>query len=211
MKAGSAGCCLSHRKAIKLARDRGFKRILLLEDDADFKDSLTDEMDDFLGRFIQDDNVWDMLYLGFYMKKCSYRVESTTKISNSAYNIWRIPRPLMFHATVIHSRIFDRLLEGLSTENNIWHWMTYWGSIDSWITNSFGRNPSIRIAECRPNLVVQKANYSDICGRVLSVEESEGTHKPSELIELGPDDLESSIGYHFLRKYTKRLNDLAVS
>ena len=117
----------------------------------------------------------------------------------------------MFHATVIHSRIFDRLLEGLSTENNIWHWMTYWGSIDSWITNSFGRNPSIRIAECRPNLVVQKANYSDICGRVLSVEESEGTHKPSELIELGPDDLESSIGYHFLRKYTKRLNDLAVS
>jgi len=205
MKAGSAGCCLSHRKAIKLARDRGYKKILLMEDDADFKDPLTDEMGDFLGQFIQDDSRWDMLYLGFYIKKCPYRVESTTKISNYVYNIWRIRGPLMFHATVIQSRIFNQLLEGLPTEKNIWPWMTYWGSIDSWITNSFGRNPSIKIAGCRPSLVVQKANYSDICGRVLSVEESEGTHKPSKLIELGSDDLESSIRLSFFIKAHQRL------
>jgi glycosyl transferase, family 25 len=200
MKAGSAGCCLSHRKAIKLAKERGYKKILLMEDDADFKGPLKDEMGDFLGRFIQDESRWDMLYLGFYMKKCPYAMESTAMIQQNQYNIWRIRGPLMFHATVINSRIFDHLLEGLPRENNIWPWMTYWGSIDSWITNSFGRNPKIKIAGCRPNLVVQKANYSDICGRVLSIEESEGTHKPTELIPLKLGDLKKAIRLSFLEK-----------
>lgn len=200
MKAGSAGCCLSHRKAIELAKAKGFNRILLMEDDAFFKDPLDQEIGGFLGEFIENEKQWDMLYLGFYIKKCPYSQISTTTIRENQYNIWRIRGPLMFHATLIHSRIFDQLLQGLPNENTIWPWMTYWGSIDSWITNCFGRNPRIKIAGCRPNLVVQRANYSDICGRVLSVEESEGTHKPSELIPLSLDDLKKTVRLSLFEK-----------
>ena len=47
MKAGSAGCCLSHRKAIEFAKAQGYKRILLMEDDARFKEEFNEAADDF--------------------------------------------------------------------------------------------------------------------------------------------------------------------
>lgn len=193
MKAGSAGCCLSHRRAIALAKERGFKRILLMEDDALFKNPLKHEMGEFLGKFLQSEATWDMLYLGSYRKNCPFSVDRTASIGDEAYSIWRILGPLMLHAVVIHERIYDKLLQGLPTERIIWPWMTYWGSIDSWIQNSFGRKRNVRIYGCRPSLVVQRPNYSDICGRVLSVASSEGTHRKSTSRQLSPEQFEKAI------------------
>lgn len=182
MKAGSAGCCLSHRKAIELAKARGFKRILLMEDDARFKEEFNNEIESFLYEFLDETNQCDMLYLGFYQKTCVHMPTKKIARKDLEHQIWRIRGPLMFHATVIHERMYDKLLAGLPTTKNIWPWMTYWGSIDAWIQNKLGRETDVHIYGCRPNLIVQHANYSDICGRILSVEESEGTHRPSKLI-----------------------------
>jgi GR25 family glycosyltransferase involved in LPS biosynthesis len=199
MKAGSAGCCLSHRKAIEFAKAQGYKRILLMEDDARFKKEFNDAAEDFLSQFLRNINQCDMLYLGFYQKTCVHVPTQKTDQDGLDYQIWRIRGPLMLHATIIDQRVYDKLLAGLPTTNNIWSWMTYWGSIDSWIQNKLGRQADVHIYGCRPNLVVQHANYSDICGRMLTVEESEGIHRESELIPVSEDQFSRSIQRPLLR------------
>lgn len=193
MKAGSAGCCLSHRKAIELAKAAGYKRILIIEDDAKFKEAFNDIADNSLSRFLQNIDQCDMLYLGFYQKTCVHVPTQKVHKDGLDYEIWRIRGPILNHATIIDQRIYDRLLAGLPTTNNIWLWMTYWGSIDSWIQNKFGRQTDIHIYGCRPNLVVQDVDYSDICGRMLTVEESEGTHRESKLIPVSKEQFSRSI------------------
>ena len=193
MKAGSAGCCLSHRKAIELAKAAGYKRILIIEDDAKFKEAFIDIADISISRFLQNIDQCDMLYLGFYQKTCVHVPTQKVHKDGLDYEIWKIRGPILNHATIIDQNIYDRLLAGLPTTNNIWPWMTYWGSIDSWIQNEFGRQTDIHIYGCRPNLVVQDVDYSDICGRMLTVEESEGTHRESKLIPVSKEQFSRSI------------------
>lgn len=191
MKAGAAGCCLSHRKAIETAQKKGFNRVLVLEDDANFAPIANDKTMAALGEFLSTQDKVDMLYLGFYQKHCYYLPLAETKIDDHTLAIWRIRGPLMLHAVVISQRIYEPLLDQLPTKKNIWPWMTYWGSIDAWIQNKFGRDPQITICGCRPSVVVQEANFSDICGRILTVEESEGTHRPMQCKQVRSDQIES--------------------
>jgi glycosyl transferase family 25 len=200
MKAGSAGCCLSHRKAIEFAKAQGYKRILLMEDDARFKEEFNEAADDFLSQFLRNINQCDMLYLGFYQKTCVHVPTQKVHQDGLDYEIWKIRGPLMLHATVINERIYNRLLAGLPTAKVIWPWMTYWGSIDSWIQNKLGRQNNVYIYGCRPNLVVQHANYSDICGRLLTVEESEGTHRESKLIPISEKNFNESVELPLIQK-----------
>lgn len=193
MKAGSAGCCLSHRKALEYASEHGFGRILLMEDDALFRSNLHARDGEVVAQVLAQKDKWDMFYLGFYQRLNKHHVAVSEKIDNQTFELWRIRGPLMFHATVINSAIYEKLLAGLPTQENIWPWMTYWGSIDSWIYNYFGRDSRIKIWATMPKLVVQTPNYSDICGRVLSVEESEGSHRESKLVPLGFEEFERCI------------------
>lgn len=193
MKAGSAGCCLSHKKAIEYAKAKGYRKILLMEDDARFKETFNTNAEDFLASFLEETTPCDMLYLGFYQKHCVHVPVKKANQTLADHEIWKIRGPLMLHATIISDRIYDALLSGLPTVESIWPWMTYWGSIDAWIQNKFGRQSNISIYGCRPNLVVQHANYSDICGRVLSVEESEGIHRESKLTPISDQNFQRTI------------------
>lgn len=193
MRAGTAGCCLSHRKAISYAQEQGFARVLLMEDDARFLNDLNGREGELIGRVLADDQAWDMFYLGFYQKLCKHSVMLHEVIDGEPFELWRIRGPLMFHATVLNRRIYDRLLHGLPEPRGIWSWMSYWGSMDSWIQNRFGRDRAVRIWASMPKLVVQHANYSDICGRVLTTEESEGSHFDMKLVPLELDAFERSL------------------
>ena len=197
IRAGAAGCCLSHTKAIAYARSKGFKRVLIMEDDARFTNDLKGREGELIGDVLAGDQ-WDMFYLGFYQKRCNHHVELEEEINGKPFALWRIRGPLMFHATVVHQRIYDRLLEGLPDEPSVWSWISYWGSFDAWIQNRFGRNRAIRIWASMPKLVVQHANYSDICGRVLSTEESEGSHFDMTRIPLSSEAFEKTLDRTFL-------------
>jgi hypothetical protein len=193
VKAGSAGCCLSHRKAIELARAAGHRRILLMEDDADFYNELDTPEGDRIAELLQDDDAWDMFYLGYYQRVNKHHVVQRDVIDGRKFELRRIRGPLMLHAAVIHERIFDELLAGLPNKQDIWRWTSYWGSIDSWIYNAFGRQRHIRIWACEPKLVMQIVSHSDICGRPLTVEESIGTHRTSTVISLDADAFAQSL------------------
>ncbi|MBX2853301.1 MAG: glycosyltransferase family 25 protein [Phycisphaeraceae bacterium] len=193
MKAGAAGCCLSHRKAIEMARDAGYRRILLLEDDADFQNELDGPEGDAVASVLKDDSAWDMFYLGYYQKHNKHYVAKRLEIDGKPFELRRIRGPLMLHAAVIHERVFDAMLDGLPNPKNPWPWMAYWGSVDAWIQNRFGRDPRIRIWATEPKLVMQVATWSDICGRMLTEAESQGMHRPTHATPLDEHAFERSV------------------
>ena len=58
---GQAGCVLSHRKVINLARERGYKSILVIEDDNVFIDNFNTLFESY---WKQVPDNWDLLYFG---------------------------------------------------------------------------------------------------------------------------------------------------
>lgn len=208
LKAGSAGCCLSQKNVIQYAKDHGFRRILMLEDDAMFRDDLKGRQGAMIADIMQDDSAWDMIYLGYYQRHNKHYVAKHEIIDGETFELWRIRGPLLNHAIVLNCSIFDAWLDKLPDEENIWPWMTYWGSIDAWVQNKFGRQRRIRIWGTTPRLVVQTPNIkSDIVGRELSVEESEGTHRTVTETPLSKEAFERCINlspgehiYQFLKR-----------
>lgn len=192
-KAGSAGCTLSHRKAIAYAKANGFPRILLLEDDALFCNTLNGREGEMIADVLSDLSRWDMFYLGFYQRVNKHYISESEIIDDQKFELWRIRGPLLAHAIVINASIYDKLLDGFPEQEKIWPWIAYWGVNDSWIYNKFGRDSKIKIWATMPKLVMQLAGYSDICGRKLTLEESEGRHRVSKLISLQKDQFERSI------------------
>lgn len=63
---GARGCFLSHLGVLRDARDRGFARILILEDDADFTQALIAAADGL--RCLLRSDAWDLVYLGYVAK-----------------------------------------------------------------------------------------------------------------------------------------------
>ena len=200
LRAGAAGCCLSHKKAIQYAQKKGFSNVLILEDDARFIDDLTGDFGNLIGDFLFK-NRFTLFYLGFYRKKCPYRKEIEVKSGIQNMMIAEILGPLMFHAVVVNHSAFESMLNSLPSENDIWAWVSYWGSFDSWIQNEFGYRKENKVFGLMPSLVVQYANFSNICGRDLTVEESEGTHKKSLKIACG----ESKFKFHKNRSIVSKL------
>jgi GR25 family glycosyltransferase involved in LPS biosynthesis len=58
---GAVGCLMSHRAVLEDARSRNFERVLILEDDVVFADSLGPAFERFVAQVPTD---WAMLYLG---------------------------------------------------------------------------------------------------------------------------------------------------
>ena len=61
--AGRAGCTLSHRKAIEHARDMGWDRVLILEDDVQVGPTFEADAADFIAAMAGGEE-WDVCYLG---------------------------------------------------------------------------------------------------------------------------------------------------
>jgi len=58
---GVAGCALSHRKIVELAKKRNYSNFLVIEDDTIFSDNFNNNLDFFIQQ-VPDD--WDILYFG---------------------------------------------------------------------------------------------------------------------------------------------------
>lgn len=160
--AGRAGCLLSHRKCIQYAKEHQWERVLILEDDAEFHDSLSGEIGHMLVDVMQSLGKWHMFFLG-----CTpyYPVASPVNKINTSYGdvtAARIMGPLCAHCYIVHQSAYDDMLRILPTEANVWEWQANHLSYDSWIANEFGKSSKRIILGCYPNLCSQGLYYSDI-------------------------------------------------
>ena len=170
----------------------------MLEDDALFRNDLKGRQGDLIAEVLRQDDAWDMFYLGYYQRLNKHYVAKSEEIDEKPFELWRIRGPLLNHAIVIGPRVIDAWLEQLPTEKNIWLWISYWGSIDAWVYNKFGRDSKIKIWGTTPRLVVQTPEIlSDIMDRELTIEESEGTHRTVTLIPLDEISFERSVRLRF--------------
>lgn len=130
-----------------MSKQRGYKNILILEDDAMFitNDILNLDHEKLLQDVLKED--YDMLYFG-----ANHSVPPV-KISDHFYEV---KGALTTHAYAMKSTIFDYVLEtmlGHSVE------------IDNYYITKVHQNPKIKTRCIKPALIIQRESFSDILGR----------------------------------------------
>lgn len=146
--AGRAGCTLSHRKAMLTARERGWSRVLILEDDA------TPAADVPCPAVVSED-AWDLLYLGGR--------EPEGPFGEARGGAVRIHGALDTHAYIANARVRDWMIEHLPDEAGVWAWVARERAVDRWMRREIGR--PFRVMISRPQFAVQADDVSDITER----------------------------------------------
>lgn len=113
LNAGEIGCFLSHREIWKLCKERGYKRVLILEDDAEFSQDFEFNVDKL-------PLCWDMLYLGQHNYDRDFIAKSgsgkdAALIHHIDKNLFRASHCWLTHAYAINSKCIDYLLENTKT------------------------------------------------------------------------------------------------
>ena len=99
--AGKVGCRRSHLGCLKLAQERGYRSVLILEDDVLLNPAINSKLDRIMA---QAPEGWDLLYLGGnYLQHDDARPWCAIQRSNSTY------------AYAVHQRAYDVIIAGLET------------------------------------------------------------------------------------------------
>jgi GR25 family glycosyltransferase involved in LPS biosynthesis len=127
------GCALSHRAVIQEAKDRGYKSILVFEEDARLHKNFRNLFDQNINELHQVD--WDVLYLGACVwnpKPPKPPREFGAAPQCKHLNI--LKGSTCTHGLAYHSRIYDYILQELPNESNaMGQWCKEWAAIDQWL------------------------------------------------------------------------------
>ena len=138
---GAMGCKLSHLKVINIAKNRGYEKILILEDDVDFNPNTSMIFNEAVKQ-LNSFEPWDMLY---FTGNHGRRYENISK------NLIRIYGS---HSTVgyaIHSRIYNQVIN---------YALNYCKHIDIFYKDII--HPFYNCYCIQPHLVWNMDGYSDI-------------------------------------------------
>lgn len=131
-------CRQSHHKVLTDAAADGVKRLLILEDDVEFKSKFNESFADVVATLPND---WQMLYLGS---------NSLSPVDIGIKGLWKSNAALTTHAYGVKAELFDTLIQVSSDERY---------PIDLAYSDL---HPKLQVYACRPSLVGQMASFSDI-------------------------------------------------
>jgi len=154
---GIIGCTKSHYECIKLAKERNYKNILVLEDDVSFTAEALNVLNETFNQLEKLGLQFEMLYLG-----ANLRGEDNRLIDS---NLALIAAAKTTHAYIINSSVYDIILDTYA--NCQWN-----ASIDWHYTNPNRLNIDIfymRMIQSRgntygvyPSVAEQRSSYSDL-------------------------------------------------
>ena len=156
--AGRAGCVQSHRRALTMAREAGWRVVMLLEDDVEFAPEFSALSESFAA--VLRDNEWQVCYLGFTEPWSPGRKLASLDHSHSLQQIHGCTTT---HAYLVRAEARDWILSQLPDEKNIWGWLATHRAIDRWYQRQLGLR--FQVACVSPGLVNQAAGFSDIAAR----------------------------------------------
>jgi GR25 family glycosyltransferase involved in LPS biosynthesis len=147
---GAYGCMMSHYNIIKIAKERNYKRVLILEDDTGLKNSM-----DILYKAVEQLNSknlkWGLLYLsGTHRERC-------VKIDE---NVVKIVKSYTTNSYIVDSSVYDMILQdipGWSFEIDVYYGTVIQKRFDCYCT--------------KPHVTYQKPSKSDILNRHISYED----------------------------------------
>lgn len=113
LNGGEIGCFISHREIWKLIKARGYKKALILEDDAIFESQFEFNIDKL-------PSDWDMLYLGQHNYDREFIVKSgsgknAALIHHIDNNLYKASHCWLTHAYAVNSKCINYLLENTKT------------------------------------------------------------------------------------------------
>lgn len=108
---GHWGCAQSHIGILREAIDKGYNRILVMEDDVTFADNFSADVIKYLDKLPED---WDQAYLGGQHLKHKYN--PATVINSSVLRAYNINRT---HCYALQSKFFEPLY-GWLTDHDTW-------------------------------------------------------------------------------------------
>ncbi len=159
---GAGGCTLSHAKAILTAKEKGWRNVLIMEDDV-----VTGLNPDALAMFeyaLQNLKGDYMLYLG-YSRPTPYG-KLVQKSGDHA--LWQVEGVLSTFAYLIPESMYDRLLAAMPTEDTIWEWMSIHRAIDTFYKDTAASMPGVKTYAIQPDLVVHIDGMSDVSGLTMT-------------------------------------------
>lgn len=153
---GTAGCALSHRKALEYARDRGWKNVLIFEDDARLLDEpdmwglLADAITRAQGRYL--------LYWGF-----NKPVPLGRKwLKGEKRDVWQVDGVIAAHAYLVPASMYDLLLSYLPTEENVWEWLSIYKAVDVVYRDFVPMHAGVNVYAVYPVVCLQSDQFSFI-------------------------------------------------
>lgn len=157
---GADGCAESHIECIKLAKQQGYKNILLFEDDVEFVVSDRKIIDNFIGSLKKHAN-WGLVYLGsnYHPKKPTVPVRVTDNLIEL-----RDCGVFTTHAYALNESAFDFVLNNIQVP------------IDSFYAHNFFLS-GLPVFHALPLLCSQRTDYSDILNRDVSYKLVENFNK----------------------------------
>jgi hypothetical protein len=194
--AGRAGCTLSHRRAIELARQRGWRNVLILEDDVDIGSNFDGELDSLLRTLDACASGWRMCYLGVSQAVGPGRHLAQLDAGKGLYTVFGC---LGTFAYILKAEAYDWVLAQLPDDNTIWPWLARHRAIDRWYARNLTRH--LNVTAVSPSLIGHYASFSDIGQRAGAVISQSGTEEDHSRPVIGRHPLIFTIGSAALRLY----------
>lgn len=174
---GAGGCALSHAKAISTAKEKGWRNVLIMEDDVVIgqnPDALA-----MLEFVLQNLNGDYMLYLG-YSRPTPY---GKCVQKSGEHALWQVEGVLSTFAYLVPESMYDRLLAAMPTEENIWEWMSIHRAIDTFYKDTAASMPGVKIYAIQPDLAEHIDGMSDVgCTSVIYTGKYDNTLIPHSYV-----------------------------
>ncbi len=151
------GCLLSHRNAIRFAQERGWRNVLITEDDA--VPEVGEEAARALARALRDLKGKWVLYLGYNTLSAS-RPFGRALWRQDGYSLWQISGAIALHAYIVPQSMYGAILERLPQEDSqAWSWMARHRAIDNWYRDEVSEWRGVRVYTILPHLYYQEHFY----------------------------------------------------
>jgi glycosyl transferase, family 25 len=127
---GKAGCTLSHRNAIATAKERGWKNVLILEDDVSFDTTIAGQWEKLNEVIKKLPDNWVAIYLYGHHPANPVRVVRSWQETTC----YELCGAFSTTAYILNSNSFDNLLTSMPMEEEIWQWTARHKTVDRWFS-----------------------------------------------------------------------------
>ena len=163
---GTGGCTLSHRKAILRARERGWRNVLIFEDDVILEHpdvagiAVAEALSHVDGKY--------MLYLGYNLPTPYGQRRQTL---NCGMELWITEGVLAAHAYLVPCSMYDTLLDLMpESEEEVWRWLSWYKAVDLFYMKYVPMLTRAQMFVINPMLCVQADGVSQIGGNQEDIE-----------------------------------------
>lgn len=170
---GTAGCALSHRNAIRKAKELGWRNVLVLEDDvrvlgdSGALDIMQYALENLKGRYI--------LYLG-YSRPTPY---GRKVYSEGTHALWKTEGVLAGYGYLVPASMYDVILDLMPSEDeDVWEWLSIYRAVDSFYRDNIANLRGVNIYMVQPDLIMHVDGISSIAATYTSTEIYSKTIQP---------------------------------